>query len=394
METIAKKRLWTVSFFAACASNFPLFVSLYMFLPVFPAYLVNRFSGVSFVEAGGVIALFSVGMFLSGPFYSYLIDRYKRKVIYLFAYLIVISMLAGYSVVGTLLWMAMLRFIQGAFFGVATTMGSTLAIDVTTSERRNDGNSRFCWAGRLGIAFGPMIGVLLISQGFSMQIVLYASIIFGLLGLVFTSFIHVSFRAPLGAKVFSSDRFILSRAWVEACNLILVAVIFGMLLSTINEYATSVNLQNFLIRFFGFIGVGFLLAMLADKFAFTSADYRARVVSGLICILAAVLLLMTRVELASMVTAALLGGLGFGLVASDFLLMFVGLSNHCKRGTANNFFMLTWELGVAIGIILGCMLINPESCYAVFHLAIILSIVSLLMFLFITASHFNKRRLR
>lgn len=394
MEKVIKKKLWTPNFMCACIGNFLLYVSLYMFLPVFPTYLVGRFQGISLVEAGGGIALFSLAMFFSGPFYSYLIDGYKRKGVYLLSYLIVISILFGYSIVSSFAWMALLRIVQGAFFGIVTTMGSTLAIDVTSSTRRSDGNSRFSWAGRFGMAFGPMAGVLLIYDGLPMQTVLYTSIGCGFVGVLISSFIIVPFRAPVGAKVVSFDRFLLPRAWIEALNLLLVSIIFGMLLSTINDYATSVNLQNFLIRFFGVIGVGFFVAMLANKFVFTNADYRARVVSGLICILASSLLLMVHEESVSMIAAALLAGLGFGLVASDFLLMFVGLSRHCQRGTANTFFILSWEFGVSLGVFLGCWLIRPESCYAVFHVAIILSILALVMFLLFTAPHFKSHRLR
>jgi Arabinose efflux permease len=364
-----------------------------MFLPILPMYLVDKFPSTTLGQAGIVLALFAGAMFLVGPFYSYIIDSYKRKNVCMFSFLAVIAIVAGYSVIGSLMWMAVLRIIQGALFGITTATSSTVAIDITPTTRRSQGNINFNWAGRLGMAFGPMIGLLLYSYS-DLNTVLYASIFSGVAGFLCMAMINVPFRAPIGAKAFSTDRFLLSRGWVAAGNLVLISIIFGMLISTINVYAATVNLQHETIRFFGTVGIGFILAMIANRIVFVEADFRARIVSGLILIIVALLLLNTHYQETSLLTSGVLIGLGFGLAASDFLVMFVNLSEHCQRGTANTTYLLAWEVGVGIGVALGCNLVEIGSFIAVFQAGIIFAVVALLYFLLFTTRHLIRHKMR
>ena len=119
----------------------------------------------------------------------------------MFSFLTVIAIVGGYSLIGCLFWMAILRIIQGALFGITTATSSTVAIDITSTTRRSEGNIHFNWAGRLGMAFGPMIGLLLFSFS-DLQTVLYASIASGFAGFLCMALIKVPFRAPIGAKPF------------------------------------------------------------------------------------------------------------------------------------------------------------------------------------------------
>ena len=167
-----------------------------------------------------------------------------------------------------------------------------------------------------------------------------------------------------------------------------------MLISTINVYAASINLQYVTIRFFGAIGFGFILAMIANRVVFVAADFRARIVSGLILIILSLLLLITHYNEISLITSGVLIGLGFGLAASDFLVLFVNLSEHCQRGTANTNYLLAWEVGVGIGVALGCNLVESGSYMIVFQVGIIFAVIALLYFLLFTTKHFVKNKKR
>ncbi|WP_321517408.1 MFS transporter [uncultured Bacteroides sp.] len=386
-------KLWTKNFMWAYVSNFLLFVSLYMFLPILPMYLVGKFPSITIGQAGIVLALFAGAMFIVGPFYSYIIDTYKRKYVCMYSFLAVIAIVGGYSVIGSVMWLAVLRVIQGALFGITTATSSTVAIDITPTTRRSQGNINFNWAGRLGMAFGPMIGLLFYSYS-NLTTVLYASIALGVTGSVCMAMIKVHFRAPIGTKIFSTDRFLLSRGWVAAGNLVLISIIFGMLIATINVYAAMVNLQYVIISFFGAIGIGFILAIIANRIVFAEADFRARIVSGLILIIISLLLLNTHYEEVSLITSGVLIGLGFGLAASDFLVIFVNLSEHCQRGTANTSYLLAWEVGVGIGVALGCNLLEIGSYMLVFQVGIVFAVIALLYFLLFTTRHFARHKMK
>ena len=92
---------------------------------------------------------------------------------------------------------------------------------------------------------------------------------------------------------------------------------------------------------------GFLLALLAQRFVFRDAELKSEVVTGLLLMMAALLVLL--VAPLSPV-APLLTGLSIGIIGSRFLLFFIKLSRHCQRGTSQSTFFLGWETGIALGM--------------------------------------------
>lgn len=385
-------KVWTHDFIRIYISNLLLFTSLYMLLPVLPIYIVGKFS-TSLSTAGLILSLFALPLFFVGPFYSYLIDTYKRKTVCLLSYLFVIAILGGYFIVGSLIWMAVLRMMQGVLFGITTSMSSTLAIDITASARRSEGNVYFSWAARLGMVIGPMIGLLFFRYE-GLEVVLYASILLGILGLILISLIRVAFRAPIGSSLCSLDRFFLPQGWLPSLNLVLVSFTFGMLLTTINMYTESTQMQDVAIRFFVLMAGGFILAMIANRTVFVHADLPAKVTSGLILMGASLLLVMTHAEQLAFIWAAVLMGLGLGLVASEFLLILIKLTEHCQRGTANTTYLLAWELGVALGVVTGCYLIDVVSFISVFQVSIVAIVLAMILYLVFTNPYFCKNKVR
>ena len=121
-----RAKLWTRDMVILSLSNFFLYISLYIMLPVLPLWMVQHWY-CSYAEAGGAVAVFGLTMFLPGPCNSYIIDTFKRKSVCV----ITLALLAGvsllYPYVATVGLVALLRMVQGALFSVVTmTTGSTL----------------------------------------------------------------------------------------------------------------------------------------------------------------------------------------------------------------------------------------------------------------------------
>lgn len=98
---------------------------------------------------------------------------------------------------------------------MATTAGITLAIDITGTHLRSSGNVAFAWAARIGMLVGIALGVV-IYQWYDFHILLYVSVICGLVGVFFVSRVYVPFRAPIVTRLCSSDRFLLPRGWLPS----------------------------------------------------------------------------------------------------------------------------------------------------------------------------------
>ena len=82
---------------------------------------------------------------------------------------------------------------------------------------------------------------------------------------------------------FSCDRFLLKGSHWLFVNVTLITSVVGLLLSI--EHSP---------RFYGMLMVGFIIAILAERFVFADADLRSEATTGMIVIGIAILLMITR----------------------------------------------------------------------------------------------------
>ena len=305
-------RLWTIHFIRICIANFLLFISLYMLFPVVPAEMADRL-GAPVSQTGAMFLLLTLGMFAIGPFHAYLVDAYKRKYVCAFSFAVMIAATAGYGFVNDITQLLLLCLVQGIAFGMATTAGITLAIDITGTHLRSSGNVAFAWAARIGMLVGIALGVV-IYQWYDFHILLYVSVICGLVGVFFVSRVYVPFRAPIVTRLCSSDRFLLPRGWLPALNFALIAFIPGLLLPVFHHSLSDVLIGKITIPFFAIVGVGFLFSVLLAKLVYREEKSLRIIILGISLMMVSFTLLE---ELPTSVVAMLLG-LGLGLVTPEF----------------------------------------------------------------------------
>ncbi len=130
------------------------------------------------------------------------------------------------------------------------------------------------------------------------------------------------------------------------------------------------------VSFYALLMVGFLLALLAQRFVFPDAELKSEVVSGMLLILCALLIMLFGPV--SPLASPLLG-MGLGIMGSRFLLFFIKLSRHCQRGTAQSTFLLGWEVGLAFGLGLGFMVFEEKD--SLLEIALLLVGVSLVFYI-------------
>jgi putative transport-related membrane protein len=349
--------------------------------------------GVPVSQTGVIFILFTLAMFFIGPFHAYLVDVYKRKYICMLSFGVMVAATAGYTLVQNATHLLMLCIVQGLSFGMAATAGITLAIDITNSTFRSAGNVVFSWAARLGMIIGAALGMYLFrTHGF--ETLLYVAVALGALGILFVSRVYVPFRAPIGMKVCSMDRFLLLRGLIPAFNLILIAFIPGLMLPVLAGAPSDVPVGGETVPFFALVGCGFLLSVLIVKLFFRYDNKMwLQIVVGLVTVIGSMAMLFSP-ETSWNAPAAVLMGLGLGLVTPEFLMMFVKLSQHCQRGTANTTHLLAWELGVGLGIASACHLHLTANEQAVYRVGLLSAIVSLAFFVLLTYPYFKRKKVR
>ena len=364
-------------------ANLLLSMSVTMLIPVLPIWLRGT-TGMDSTHIGMVMAAFALGLFLPGAFCSYLVQQYRRNMVFMMSVLVLAaSMVLPFlpqSVYQNLTVVIVWRVLQGAAFGLAQmVLTSTLIIDTCESFHRTEANHSAAWFARFALSLAP-IGGLVAYELLGFDKVLWGSIGCAALSILFIRNVTFPFRAPEeGVHVASLDRFLLPYGHVLFFNLLLVTIVVGLVLS-----------QPLNVEFYAMLMGGFLLALLAQRFVFRDADLKSEVVSGLFLLIAALLIQMVY---PMSPIAPLLMGLSVGVIGARYLLFFIKLSRHCKRGTSHSTFFLSWETGITLGLAAGYSLLH-EKRELLLGIAIGLTVASLLLYHFYTHNWFVKHKNR
>ena len=371
-------RLWHHDFWRMAISNLLLTMAVYILVPTLPQWLLLT-QNFTFQETGLAMGVFGVGLFTFGAFVSFLIQRYRRNQVCILAVLSMVALISVIYYVGIesglyadFSIMLVQRFALGACFGLAQmVLTSTLVIDTCESYQRTEANHAAAWFGRFALSLGPLTGLLL-QRVVGFDGVLIAAGALATAAFVLIFLVDFPFRAPLDdIPTVSIDRFFLPHGFPLFLNLQLIMLSVGLLFSlALTE------------QFFAMMMVGFLLAILAQRFVFRDAEVKSEVVTGLILMGAALLMMLTRTQKIVGFAAPAFVGFGLGIIGSRFLLFFIKLSRHCKRGTSQSTFMLGWESGIAWGLGLGYALFEGAPTPILLS-ALGLVMISLLLYNFV-----------
>ena len=369
-------RLWHHDFWRMAIANLLLTMAVYIMVPTLPQWLLQT-QGLTLQETGLAMGVFGVGLFTFGAFVSFLVQHYRRNQVCILA---VLAMVALFGLIyymesrldADLSLILLQRFALGASFGLAQmVLTSTLIIDTSESYQRTEANHAAAWFGRFALSLGPLAGLLLQRvAGFEMVIFTAGGLAAAALVLIFL--VDFPFRAPQDdIPTVSLDRFFLPHGAPLFLNLQLIMLAVGLLFSlALTE------------QFYAMMMIGFLLALLAQRFVFRDAEVKSEVVTGLILMGAAFLMMLTRTQEIVGYAAPVFVGFGLGIIGSRFLLFFIKLSRHCKRGTSQSTFMLGWESGIAWGLGLGYALFEGDQVL-ILLIALGLILVSLLLYNFV-----------
>ncbi|MBR1688313.1 MAG: MFS transporter [Prevotella sp.] len=383
-------KLWNRDFWLMAIANMLLSVSVYVLVPTLPLWTIGSL-GFGLMETGVAMGLFGVGLYALGGFCSYLVQRFRRNVVCMWAIvglavsLVALLYLDGHRAGHFTLYLIILgRFLAGATYGLAQmVLSSTLIIDTSESFQRTEANHSAAWFSRFAVALGPLAGLLLM-QLFDFQTVAAVSVASALVAVLLIKFIDFPFRAPEDQlRVFSLDRFFLPNGCWLFFNLVLVTFVVGLIFTLPLPFT-----------FYGIMMSGFLLAVLAQRFVFLNAELKSEVISGLVLLGGAILLMLTRRQEAAMsYLPPLMIGFGVGIIGARFLLFFIKLSRHCQRGTSQSMYMLSWETGLAAGLFAGYALLfgQPRRLLSV---ALLVVVVSFFVYNFFVHDWFVRHRNR
>ncbi len=406
MASVASKpmvdRLWTRDYVLLCLANFMMCFAFYLLVPTLPFYLEKEF-GASLSMVGVVVSCYTIAVLAVRPFSGYIADTFQRKSVYLIAYYLFVSVFCGYLLAGTLTVLMIIRIVHGLAFGLITTTGNTLIIDVLPSSRRGEGLGYYGVVNNLAMSIGPMIGLFIADMG-NFDVIFWCSILIGLLGILFASLAKVPPKVPNTANsVLSIDRFFLVKG-VRAClSLLLLAIPYGMTTTFIAKYAKELHLTSNTGLFFTVMAVGLIVSRIGsgkrvDRGLVTQVISQGMAIALLGVVAESFLGLAAGVSVGLgyvvYFVAAFLVGYGYGTMFPAYNTLFINLAPNSRRATASATYLTGWDVGMGIGMWFGGRVADAWGLATVYKIDVALAVIALVWFVTVAAPHFNRNKLR
>ncbi len=379
-------KLWTNNFQWISESLFWLLNSLYALLIGLPFIMPYATDGILIFSTLSFIA----GIWIPGCFTAYLMDRFSRKSILLLvlAVCLSITVFLPYLTQKQELFY-LLRGIQGMCYGIAINLCNILMIDITTSSLRSKANGTLARIGRLGICTA-VAGAGISYHFMGAQGIHFFSIGTGILAFLCLCMTSLTFRAPMELPVVSSDRFFLPGTWLEAVNTFFLAIPLGGLISVSLRLSTQFYDLPTLrwVLWVAFI-TGFLLAFLSQRHMESGKlKSKKQIGIGLAMITVGCFFFYEANNIYLSSFSLLLLGAGIEISSAEFLNLFIRMSDHCQRSTANSTYLFSWETGCGVGVCIGfASLIESD-------ILLYISLITLILFFAFTEKHYKRSRRR
>lgn len=391
MEHINKPKLWSVSFLNVCLANFLMACSFNLLMPSIPLY-ITEYLGVAQSRTGVVLASYAIALMFVRPFSGYMVDIYSRKKLLIIAFTCYVLVFFGYFWVTTVLLFVVLRFLHGITWGFSTVSSSTLAIDVVPSERRAEGIGYYGTFMNVAMAVGPFIA-LHIYNNYGFDQLLWCAIIMGMLGILAAALIKAPERPKVERQKLSLDRFFLVKGWPIFINQLLPCFAWGTIGPFVAQYGKQINIPNagifFLFWAGGIITSRVFAGKLVDRGKIHMVNMTAMLIVGLSFIMFA-----TVHNIYAFCASGLFIGIGFGMMFPALQTLYINMAENSQRGTANSTYLIGFDLGLALGMLVGGYITGHLSFEKLYMVAAGLCMLSIIVYWFSSRIVFERRRLR
>ena len=146
--------------------------------------------------------------------------------------------------------------------------------------------------------------------------------------------------------------------------------------------------------FFMLLSAGLIISRLSGNKALREGRLTSNALGGVLLSSVGYTLFATSFGEWSFYLSALLIGLGNGRMYPAFLNMFIGVARNDQRGTANSSILISWDIGMGIGMVLGGFIAQYSGFYTAFWIVAAMQCTGALIFILATRYFYERRRLR
>ena len=389
------EKLWNSNYLKVWGANFMIFFSFMLLTPLLPSYLSDTF-GADKQTIGIVLSGYTLTALLIRALSGYMVDSFPRRTVMIASYFLFALFFAGYLVAGSLLLFAIVRTLHGAPFGATTVSNSTVAIDVLHPSRRAEGIGYYGLSNNIATAISPSVAILLFSAYQSYDLLFWVALITALIGLASTSSVKLREREIVKSdKPLSLDRFILLKGWRQGAAMICYAFSYGVLVTYVAIYGKEeLGITGGTGLFFLLLSVGLILSRLVGSRTLRQGKVTENASIGTAIALVGYILFAAMHNQWGYYGAALIIGLGNGHMFPAFQTMFINLASNAQRGTANSTLLVSWDIGMGLGILVGGIVAEHVGYHAAFWTACGVNLLGIAIFQLLSRKHFLQNKLR
>lgn len=380
-------------------ANFALFFAFYLLTPLLPLYLVERFDATKDV-VGLVLSGYTLTALLARPFSGFLVDSFPRKRVLMVCYALFFIFFGGYLGASSLLLFTIVRTLHGAPFGALTVANSTMAIDVLPSSRRNEGIGYYGLSNNLAMAIAPTVAIYLYKATDNFELLFWLALLIAGLGMAVDAGVkneqskpHAPAR-PKGEKVrwVSMDRFFLLRGWLLAVNMVFFGFCFGVMSNYLAIYSKEVmGITGGTGTWFLLLSLGLVCSRLQGAKALREGKLVMNASEGVIISSVAYLVFVLFPNSFGYYASAVMLGLGNGHMWPAFQNMIISMAHHNERGTANSTLLISWDVGIGVGVLAGGFVAELIGYKAAFWMVAVAQLAGMAIFLLRTRTFYEKK---
>ena len=388
------ERLWNRNYCKVMIANFTLFFAFYILTPLLPLYLSEHFGATKDV-IGLVLSGYTITALVARPFSGYFVDSFPRKTVLMISFGTFAIFFAGYLAASTLLLFTIVRTLHGGPFGTLTTANATVAIDVLPSSRRTEGIGYYGLSNNLAMALGPTIGILIYQLTDSFELIFWLALIVACAGWLTDATVKLPTKDIVRNKSkLSLDRFFLLRGWLLGVNMVAFGFSFGVLSNYLAIYGKEVmGITGGTGTYFMLCSVGLILSRLQGSKALRKGRVTHNAGEGMTISLLGYTLFILVPNDVGYYGSALLIGLGNGHMWPAFQNMTINVASNSQRGTANSTILISWDIGMGLGILLGGIIAELAGYGAAFWTVVIVNAIGVACFFLRTKRFFLERNL-
>ena len=357
---MSNERLWNLNYCKVMTANFSLFFAFYVLTPLLPLYLSEHFGATKYLAAS------------------------------------------------TLLLFTIVRTLHGGPFGALTVSNATVAIDVLPSSRRTEGIGYYGMSNNLAMAIAPTIGIFVYRWTHSFELLFWIALVVACLGWLTDATVTLPAKEIQRNKSkLSLDRFFLVRGWLLGLNMVAFGFCFGVLSNYLAIYGKEqLGITGGTGTFFMLCSIGLILSRLQGGKALRNGRLTFNAGSGMCISLVGYTIFILLPTLAhifhqpsSLFTlvgyygCAILLGLGNGHMWPAFQNMTICVAPNNQRGTANSTILISWDIGMGLGILLGGIIAEHLGYNAAFWSVAFVNALGVALFFLATKSFFLRRNL-